>query len=99
MTLFNKNSCINCFILSFKNNVLFSVEQMFPMSSLIMFQSDRRATDKSKNRRLENRRLEKRRQEFLSLNVQTLVIEGERPSVPSADVPTHSKIFLDFETV
>ena len=65
------------------------------MSSLLMFQGDRRRQkDKSRNQKLENRK-----KEFLSLNVQTLVMEGERPSVPSADIPTHSKIFLDFETV
>jgi hypothetical protein len=73
---------------------LISGEQKFPMSSMTMFQGDRLFHDRSRSRRCETRR-----QEFLSLNVQTFAVEGDPQSVPSADVPTHSKIFLDFETV
>jgi hypothetical protein len=60
------------------------------MSSMTMFQ----------DRQLSHARQKSRRHEFLSLNVATVAADNERPeSVPSADVPTHSKIFLDFETV
>ncbi len=48
-------------------NNFFEGEQMFPMASLIMFQGERRQTDKLTTK---SRRLEKRQKEFLSLNVQ-----------------------------
>ena len=63
---------------------------------MTMFQGgDRLFHDRSKA----SRRSENVRHDFLSLNVQAIVVDGDRQSVPSDDIPTHSKIFLDFETV
>ena len=72
-----------------------SGEQKFPksMTTMTMFQADRLFHDQSRVQRQETCR-----REFLSLNVQAFIVD-DRQSVPSADVPTHSKIFLDFETV